>query len=160
MFYQLTCFTSSSATCLFRIITSSFSTQFLLKQEQTKLERTASDTLPVNLLQPQSHTQTETHTLDQAQRLPSACVCMLAYCTRKCVILMCESEWMGVEMSLLIFGKYRRSVCYAVKANVVSLKKVSSQVWIHSQTWIWKVWKKNAFFGFVHWKMWMQMDLI
>lgn len=130
----------------FWIITSSFSTQFLLKQE----ERVGEDSLRHTACQPPTatvtHTQTETHTLDQAQRLPSACVCMLAYCTRKCVILMCESEWMGVEMSLLIFGKYRRSVCYAVKANVVSLKKVSSQVWIHSQTWIWRVWKKNAFF--------------
>lgn len=60
------------------------------------------------------HTQVHTreHTLDWAQRLPSACVCMLAYCTRECVTLMCEREWMGVEMSLLIFGKYRRSGCY------------------------------------------------
>lgn len=81
------------------------------------------DTLPINLLQPhkRTHTHTRTLRLDWSQRLPSACVCMLAYCTRECVILMCESEWMGVEMSLLIFGKYRGSVCYMLSRPTLFL---------------------------------------
>lgn len=94
--------------------------------------RTSTDTLPVNLLQPQSHTSTRTHThtrthaahaLDWSQSPPSACVCMLAYCTRECVILMCECEWMGVEMSLLIFGKYRRSGCYTLSGPTFLWRK-------------------------------------
>ena len=68
-----------------------------------------------------THTHSLTHTLDWSQCLPSACVCMLAYCTRECVILMCESEWMGVEMSLLIFGKYRRSGCYMLSGPTLFL---------------------------------------
>lgn len=95
--------------------------------------RTSTDTLPVNLLQPQSHTSTlhtqarkhthTAHTLDWSQSPPSACVCMLAYCTRECVILMCECEWMGVEMSLLIFGKYRRSGCYTLSGPTFLWRK-------------------------------------
>lgn len=34
---------------------------------------------------------------------------------------MCESEWMGVEMSLLIFGKYRGSVCYMLSRPTLFL---------------------------------------
>lgn len=68
-----------------------------------------------------THIQIRTQTLDWSQRLPSACVCMLAYCTRECVILMCESEWIGVEMSLLIFGKYSRSDCYMLSGPMLIL---------------------------------------
>ncbi len=68
-----------------------------------------------------THTHTHSHTLDWSQRLPSACVCMLAYCTNECVIIMCESEWMGVEMSLLIFGKYRRSGWYMLSGPTLFL---------------------------------------
>ena len=57
--------------------------------------------------QPRTHAHAHTHTLDWSQCLPSACVCMFAYCTSQCAILMCEHEWMGVEMSLLKFEKYR-----------------------------------------------------
>lgn len=88
-----------------------------------------SQTLPINLLQPQSPSLylslslAHTHILDLSQFLPSACVCMLAYCTRECVILMCECEWMGVEMSLLIFGQYRRSGCYMLSGPTFLWRK-------------------------------------
>lgn len=91
------------------------------RHRQNWTGHTYTDTLPINLLQPQSHTHT--HTLDCSQSLPSACVCMLAYCTRECVILMCECEWMGVEMSLLIFGKYRRSGCYMLSGPTFLWRK-------------------------------------
>lgn len=75
MLYEFTCFTSSTCFFFYRIVTSSFSTQFLLKQEQ---DRVGEDSLRHTACQPPTATVTHinrnTHT--GPGPAPAICVCL------------------------------------------------------------------------------------
>lgn len=110
------------------------------RHTETELDWTDNaDTLRVNLVQPQTqtHALTHTHTHIGLVPVPTICVCLYVGLLYQGMCYINVWKWMNGcwNESFDIWKVQKVRLLHAVRANVVSLKKVKTEVCTQSTTW-------------------------